>query len=167
MRTALRAAIALLAVPLLAAEPTWTRAASAHFEVYTTAGDKAARRTLAYFEDVRSFLDDFLRLPETSRAPTAVVVFDDDAAYRPYRIAPAAAAYFQPARDRDYIVIGRVRDTEPVIIHEYTHLAFERLQVRYPVWLSEGLADFFSTLQPFTDRVVLGRPPERDRKSVV
>jgi len=141
--------------------PSWTRASSPHFEVYTTGGERRAREALTYFEQVRGFFEMFLSLPPTTRRPTRVILFSNASEYAPYRISAAAAAYEQPGRDRDYIVMYDLNgDSEPIIVHEYAHLALERSGgASYPVWLSEGLAEFFSTMEPAKDRVVLGRAP--------
>ncbi len=142
--------------------PSWTRATSAHFEIYTTGGERRAREALAYFEEVRGFFETFLSLPPSTRRPTRVILFSSASEYAPYRISAAAAAYEQPGRDRDYIVMYDLNgDSEPIIVHEYAHLALERSGgASYPAWLSEGLAEFFSTMVPSRDRVVLGRAPE-------
>ena len=40
---------------MTAAETRWIRIASSNFDMYTTAGERSARATLQYFEQVRSF----------------------------------------------------------------------------------------------------------------
>lgn len=138
----------------------WTRTASAHFEIYTTGSAARAQDALVYFEQVRDFFDRFLSLPQTSRLPTRVVLFSNAAEFEPYRVSPTATAYYQPGRERDYIVLSDFNgDSDPVIVHEYTHLALERSGATYPAWLSEGLAEFFSTLAPARGKVLLGRAP--------
>lgn len=143
-----------------AAAPAWTRAATAHFEVHTTAGARTAMDILTYFEQVRGFFEAFLALPPSSRSPVQVIAFASDEEFAPYRMAPTASAYFQPSHERDFIVLRKVDgDSEPILVHEYAHLALERGGGQYPPWLSEGLAEFFSTMVPDRRRVVLGRPP--------
>lgn len=43
-------------------------------------------------------------------------------------------------------------------MHEYTHLIVEHLDLKLPVWLNEGLADLYSSLEPKGDQAVVGRP---------
>ena len=138
----------------------WTVAASPHFEVYTTAGANAAGEALAYFEDVRDFFEAFLSLPSTSRPATQVFIFSNEFEFAPYRGTASASAYYQPGRDRDYIVLRDFNsDARPMIVHEYAHLALQRGGAVYPTWLSEGLAEFFSTMVPDRRRMLLGRAP--------
>lgn len=138
----------------------WTRTSSDHFEIYTTAGGPRAREALAYFEQVRGFFDRFLSLPPSTRPATRVILFSSASDFEPYRVSATSAAYFQPARDHDYIVLSHLTgDAEPVIVHEYAHLAIDRSGATYPPWLSEGLAEFFSTLVPARGRVLLGAAP--------
>jgi hypothetical protein len=159
----LRVVAALLLLTLSSASTRaagWSRTASAHFEIYTTGSEKGARDALLYFEQVRGFFDRFLSLPPSTRLATRVILFSTAAEFAPYRVSATAAAYYQPARDRDYIVLSDFNgDSDPVIVHEYAHLAIERSGATYPPWLSEGLAEFFSTLEPARGRVLLGRAP--------
>lgn len=139
----------------------WTITTSPHFEVYSSGGEKRAREALAYLEPVRGFFDTFLSLPPSVRPPTRVILFSNDTEFAPYRVSFSSPAYYQPAHDRDYIVLRAFNaDSEPIIIHEYAHLALERSGAAYPAWLSEGLAEFFSTMSPERGRVLLGAAPQ-------
>lgn len=159
----LMAALVVAAAGLVSGTLTaagWTRTTSSHFEIYTSGGEKRAREALAYLEPVRGFFDAFLSLPPSTRLATRVILFSNDTEFDPYRGSYSAAAYYQPARDRDYIVLRAFdENSQPVIVHEYAHLALERSGASYPAWLSEGLAEFFSTMSPERGRMVLGRAP--------
>lgn len=137
----------------------WTLATSAHFEVYTTAGGKRAREALDYLEQVDAFFVRYLALAPTPRPRVRVIVFSNDAEYAPYRPAESATAFFQSAYDRDFIVLRDINaDSMPVVIHEYAHLALSQTGAHFPLWLGEGLAEFFSTLSPDGKRTLIGRP---------
>lgn len=142
------------------AADTWTYAASDHFEVYTTAGAKQARDALAYFERVHAFFSDFLHLTPKQARPTRVVLFSGDRDYKPYRLNEVAIAYYRPGPDRDYIVMKSF-DPEgyPTVVHEYAHLIVRHSGQSYPIWLNEGLAEFFSTLSPLGGKMTIGRVP--------
>jgi Tfp pilus assembly protein PilF len=45
------------------------------------------------------------------------------------------------------------------VIHEYTHLIVEHLQLQFPVWLNEGLAEFYSSLEARGSQAVIGGVP--------
>jgi lipoprotein NlpI len=101
-------------------------------------------------------------------APTVAVVFRDDSALTPfkprYRGKPVdtIAAYFSPLPDVNYIVMatGRREYTYQVIFHEYTHLLVNQNIHRLPLWLNEGLAEFYSTFDgsEYDARLIIGRP---------
>jgi len=101
-------------------------------------------------------------------APTVAVVFRDDNAMTPFK--PRArgkpmdmvAAYFSPQPDVNYIVMamGQREFTYQVVFHEYTHLLVNQNISRLPLWLNEGMADFFSTFDGSDrdGRLIVGRP---------
>lgn len=149
----------LLAVPL-AAERRWLKATSPHFELFTTAGERRAKETIQYFEQIRSLFTRFSRAAPPSM-PMRLVLFSSEKEYAPYRVSEAAAAYFAPGHDRDYIVLQAAGDqSHRVAAHEYVH-ALVRDQ-KLPLWLNEGLAEFYSTLRSSGSKVYIGEiPPDR------
>ena len=150
----------LLGVNVRAADK-WTYAASAHFELYTTGTSGTARDALKYFEDVRDFCSTFLKLTPTSSRPTRLIVFSNDRQFAPYRPNDTAVAYYQSGADRDYIVMKRFDAlSNPTVVHEYMHLVFRHARNEFPVWLNEGLAEFFSTMEPEKGTMVIGKIPE-------
>jgi tetratricopeptide (TPR) repeat protein len=98
--------------------------------------------------------------------PTTVVVFRDDASFVPfkplYQGRPAnLAGFFQPGDDVNYIAMSldpRQRDPFSVAFHEYVHLHMEDNVPRAPVWLNEGLAEFYGHLQFNGSEALLGAP---------
>jgi len=99
-----------------------------------------------------------------SSVPTTVVVFRDDASFTPfkplYQGQPAnVAGYFQPGDDVNYIAMSldlRERDPFSVAYHEYVHLHLKDNVPGVPVWLNEGLAEFYGSLQFSGGEAVLG-----------
>jgi hypothetical protein len=156
--------IAVLACLVLTSQPraaaTWSYASSEHFEVFTTGGARTARDALSYFERVHAFFTDFMKLSPRAGHPTRLIVFSNEREFTPYRPNEAASAYYQPGPDRDFIVMRSLGpDAYPVVVHEYVHLILRHTNARYPVWLNEGLAEFFSTLEPEGRRMGVGRVP--------
>lgn len=136
----------------------WTYAASEHFEVYTTGGDKRARESLAYFERIHAFFEDFMKLSPKQATPTRLVVFSNAREYKPYRFSEWATAYYLGGPDRDYIVMQSLdAESYPLVVHEYAHLIFKHSGAVYPRWLNEGLAEFFSTITPEGGKMSLGK----------
>jgi tetratricopeptide (TPR) repeat protein len=146
--------------PLLHAATVWTYAASDHFEVYTTAGRARAQESLVYFERVHAFFTDYLKLSPRQAHPTRLVIFSNDKEYTPYRSAESAVAFYQPGPDRDYIVMRSLdADAMPLVVHEYAHLVIRHSGETFPVWLNEGMAEYFSTLSPEAGKMSIGHIP--------
>lgn len=101
-----------------------------------------------------------------SSVPTTVIIFRDDAAFMPfkplYQGRPAnISGYFQPGDDVNYIVISldpRERDPYSTAFHEYVHLHVKDNIPGAPLWLNEGLAELYGTLQFSGNDATLGAP---------
>lgn len=151
-------ALCLLLMTPLSARAGWTHASSDHFEVFTTAGDRRAREALAQFERIRAFFAHHLQLTPPAGRRVRLILFSNEQEFRPYRINDAVVAYYRPGPDRDYIVMQPLgRSSHAVMVHEYVHLVLGRSGGRYPVWLNEGLAEYFATLPSTGDEVAVGR----------
>ena len=158
--------LAASSAPAQAAD-TWTYASSDHFEVYTTGGARTAREALIYFDRVHAFFTEFMRLAPPTSAPTRLVVFSGDRQFEPYRPSQAAVAFYQPGPDRDYIVMQSLDESAyPIVVHEYVHLVIRHSGGTLPLWLNEGLAEFFSTLEPEGNRMSVGRVPPGRRQDM-
>lgn len=169
-RRAAAAGLALaLAAPLWAA-PHWLRVSSPHFTVLSDGSSSEARHAAGQLERMRAvFGQMFPGLPLDPIAPLEVVAVRNTRELR--AIEPAAylakgemdlAGYFQGAPDRNYILMrldGQASEgAYSTIYHEYTHLLTSRLPEALPVWLSEGLAEFYETTDISGHEADLGKP---------
>ena len=101
-----------------------------------------------------------------SSVPTTVIVFRDDASFRPfkplYQGRPAnLAGFFQPGDDVNYIAISLDpgdRDPFSTAFHEYVHLHVRDNIPGAPLWLNEGLAELYGSLQFSASEALLGMP---------
>jgi len=101
-----------------------------------------------------------------SAVPTTVIVFRDDASFRPfkplYQGRPAnLAGFFQAGDDVNYIAISLDlgdRDPFSTAFHEYVHLHVKDNIPQAPLWLNEGLAELYGTLQFSGGEALLGAP---------
>ena len=154
----------VLASATVHAADEWTYGASEHFEVFTTGNGGRAREVLRHFENVHAFLTSFLlKRPLTTRSPTRLIIFSNERQFAPYRPNESAVAFYLPGLDRDHIVMSRFDPTATqLVVHEYVHLILRHTGGRYPIWLNEGLAEFFSTMVPESGRMTIGEvPPAR------
>jgi len=142
------------------ADTKWIRMPSADFEIYSSAGEGDTRRVLQYFERVHSFFDQGVSGgARQKREPVRVIVFGSAKEYEQYRFNSIAVAYYTQIAARDYIVLGSVNDNVfPIAVHEYVHLVAENVGLKLPPWLSEGMAEVYSTLRPTGEKVIVGTP---------
>ncbi len=158
MRFAALALCLWLLRPLQAGE-AWICARTPHFELYTSCSAKQAVQALAVFEQVRLF---FLQnggsrnIPE---APVQVIAFSSEAEFAPYRVNRNSIAYYQESRGRDSIVLQDLNpEHRQAAVHEYAHLVVHHAGGDLPLWLSEGLACLYSSLEMKSGMASIGRP---------
>lgn len=163
-RTIILLLLGLPACASLRAEDKWIKLSTPHFEMFTPNSEKRAKETLQQFEQVRAFFRQATSKPiESSTAETRVriVAFRGEKDYKPYRMNEGAAAFYLKTESHDYIVMGDVEEAHfMAAAHEYTHLVVEHAGFKFPVWLNEGLADVYSTLEAHGDKTMVGRPIE-------
>ncbi|HEY3444496.1 MAG TPA: hypothetical protein VGK29_27340 [Paludibaculum sp.] len=140
-----------------AADPRWIRIQSQHFEVYSSAGERATRDTIKYFEQVRQFFADGFGLDGKVTQPVRIVIFGSKREYEPYRMNEFATAYYRPGAERDYIVLSEAGlSSYPTATHEYVHLIANHAGMKLPPWLNEGLAELYSTIKPQGSKMLIG-----------
>jgi hypothetical protein len=146
----------------------WRRVDSPNFVVVGEVGTRELRDMAVKFEGFRETLSRVLIEGATATpVPTVVIVFSSDRAFTPvkprYNGKPIeAAGYFMPRQDANYIAIvadGR-QDRLNIVFHEYAHLITSNTARNVPTWLSEGLAEYYSTFEVTKggQQALLGRP---------
>ena len=161
----------LLLVPVpSAAKDTWTRIQSKNFTLVGNASERDLRKIAIHLEQFREAISRFLPRAEiNSSVPTTVVVFKSDSSYQPFKpkyrgkTRSNVAGYFLPGADGNYITLNseaRLENPFQLIFHEYFHFLVGRNLIHAPVWLNEGLADFYSTLETLDkdQKVMIGKP---------
>jgi tetratricopeptide (TPR) repeat protein len=144
----------LCAIPSVAAAREWVLARSPGFIVVSDAGEKKARQVAHQFEQVRGLFQQVLQARvDPSRLVVILAVKDEQGlrellpGYWERKGGSHPAGIFVPGRDKHLVALRLDVATEKpyhVIYHEYTHL-LTRLNVRWvPLWLSEGLAEFYA-----------------------
>jgi hypothetical protein len=150
--------------------PAWTEVTSAHFVVATDLDGKAALRVSSQLEAMFSALSD-LGFPSADKPKTKmhVVYFQRREEY--VTVAPRlSGAIFKTVEGYDFeseplaIVQGDlVERKREELEHELTHFFVQYYYPQAPVWLSEGLAQYFGTLVTEGGKAMLGRLPLGDR----
>jgi tetratricopeptide (TPR) repeat protein len=146
------------------AKEVWTRVQSQNFTLIGNASDKDVRLVayrLEQFRRVFGLLFPTVKL--SSSVPMTVIVFKSDSSYKPFKVNPDLAGYFQSGEDTNYITLTteKASDDQPfrVIFHEYVHLLVNNMMgATAPLWFNEGLAEYYSTFDLTNDgrRVLLG-----------
>lgn len=149
--------LCVLAVTFTATAGEWIKITSPNFELYTTAGERTGKSAIKHFEQVRSFFLDFMKVQSHSVNKVRLVGFSSDKEFAPYKPNEVAAAFYMPTPDRDYIVMGDLSEQFfKIAVHEYVHLIMKHADAKAPVWLNEGIADFYSTMTPVAKKVRIG-----------
>jgi hypothetical protein len=132
---------------------------NSHFEIYTTNSEEQARQALRIFEQVRYFFLQKSKAIQPAEGRVRIIAFSSDEEYRPYRLNSSNFAYYERSRKRDYIAMQDLdREHYEAAVHEYTHLILEHLQIALPLWLNEGLADVYSSLEVNGEKAMVGKP---------
>jgi tetratricopeptide (TPR) repeat protein len=160
-RRCLAAFAAFSSAALAAPVPSWRLTRSDHFEIYAQSSDQRARAILDWFEKLRAFFQQpgwtTASAPPSSRV--RVIVFASTEEYQPYRLRATADAYYVGSGDRNYIVMsGGEAKSFPIAAHEYAHLVLRASGSKMLPWLTEGLAEVYSTLRMDDRGAELGGP---------
>ena len=145
----------------------WGVARNSHFEVYSQTGRDAAVATLTKFEELRAFFAGNrvlqVKAGAHNRPPLRVIEFGSKKEYDAVKIRINADAFYTATSDRDYIVMPASGTHELALAaHEYAHFVLHSRGLKLPSWLSEGLAELFSTLRITTRGCEFGGEiPER------
>src|SRR3954470_4845492 len=161
MRSIAREAVSLLGagvVFMLLATPAtaeWRRLDSPNFTVIGDVGARELRDMALKFEGFREALSRAISERATAAAvPTIIIVFPNERAFAPFKPTyqgkrrTNVAGFFSPGANLNYILVqSGGAATDRIIFHEYAHLIVSNVMSNPPVWLNEGLAEFYSTFR--------------------
>jgi len=149
----------------------WKRARSPNFVAVGNASDAALGIVLAELEAFRwAFVQIFPSVRLSSPVPTMVVTFKDRDSYTKFQPRDAKgnredaiAGYFTGAAHMNYLVMGAQGDgsdfARAVVFHELAHFILHCNVPDIPIWLDEGLAEYYSTLKVSGNQIVIGTVP--------
>lgn len=158
------------ALDVPAEEAQWIEVRSPHFIVDTNAGASRGRDVAAHFEQVRAvFQAAFPKSRVDPAEPLTILAVRNEQDLS--RLLPQfwrskseehPAGFFVTDREKSYVALRVDADSAGeqyhVLYHEYVHL-LESLNFKsLPLWASEGLAEFYGSLQTEGDLVGIGYP---------
>jgi tetratricopeptide (TPR) repeat protein len=150
--------LAVCVTSLTAAANPWLRMKSPNFELFTTAGERSGRDLLKRFEQVRTFFIQATGAGSVPAAPARIIAFRSDQEFDAYAPNAVAAAYYQPGFAHEFIVMKRASsEFYPVAAHEYCHLIVRQSKMELPLWLNEGMAELYSTVEAVGSNIVVGK----------
>ena len=146
----------------------WLSIHTKNFLLVGSATESDIRRVGRTLEEFRSALAMlFPKMDQTSSVPTTILVFKNDESFKPfkpiYKGQPSnALAFFQPGEDVNYIAVTATLPSPAIILHEYVHFLLRENVGTLPLWISEGLAECYSTfdLSGRQNEFTIGRAPE-------
>jgi Tfp pilus assembly protein PilF len=146
----------------------WIEVRSPNFTVISNAGTKQARHIANQFEQFRGIIRDiFPRLRVDSGKRLVIFALRNEESIR--MLLPAywevkgnkhPAGIYVRGLERDFIALRTdTQEENPyyVVYHEYTHAILD-LNFRWlPIWLDEGIAEFFGNSTIYDDHVEIGK----------
>jgi len=153
----------------------WIELRTANFTLFSDASEKTVRRIGADLERLRAALGQLTPgLTLNSPTPTYIYVFKDVLAFKPYRqtsegVPVDSGGYFLSRQLGNYVafyaglrVLERYGtshgDERAIIYHEYLHNVLRNNYASLPLWLNEGLAEYYSTFDVGKNEVRIGVP---------
>lgn len=135
------------------------RIAYLHPLYYTYDNEKQARRAAQQFEETRQFFESIWRKLDRDK-PIYIFSFDGDKRYDSLGANKISAAFYSGGIDADYIVLRDLTAASfPIAVHEFVHLLVRHSGLKLPVWLNEGLAELYSTIEDRDHKVLVGQLP--------
>jgi tetratricopeptide (TPR) repeat protein len=158
---------------------TWIEVRSPHFIVVTNANEHQGRRTAYQFEMIRAVFREFFGQKGTAQEPPVTIIAAKDENtlktllpefWAKKGLAHPAGVYLN-STDANYIGLrldvilnretNRAQEAydpfEPVY-HEYVHYLTRQMIASLPLWLVEGLAEFYGNTLVESNKVVVGAP---------
>ena len=147
----------------------WTKAISANFVVISDSSENEARKVAMMLEQFRYAASLILpRAKIKAPVPTKVFLFRSHGSFHPFKpkykgkIQNNVNGYFFGDGDHSFVALttdaGGGQAYE-VIFHEYQHFILSNNLPNAPLWLDEGLAEYYSAFEPRHEgrEVLLGR----------
>ncbi|HKE57754.1 MAG TPA: DUF1570 domain-containing protein, partial [Pyrinomonadaceae bacterium] len=143
----------------------WTSVRTRNLFIISDASASELRQVASWLELFHAAVSGLTARPAfNSSTPTVGIVFrsrQEFDQFKPlYQGKPAElAGYFQPGDDVNYIAIP-LEPGEPLysVFHEYVHLFVKDNLPNAPLWLNEGLAEFYSTAAIGSGEATIGAP---------
>jgi len=162
-------------VPALAdnSGPHWLEVRTPHFTVLTNASEKDGRHVASQLERMRAVFHVILPAASDDAAgPITVIALKDKKSFRtlepPDYLAKNQidlAGLFLRTQDKNYVLLRLDAEGDhpfATVYHEYTHYMLRKTEDWMPLWLNEGLAEFYQNTDLRDKDVRMGEPSSDD-----
>jgi tetratricopeptide (TPR) repeat protein len=153
----------VLSASVAHAADKWISIRSRNFVLVGNASESSIKRVARELEEFRAGLGTlFPSVNKPSPVGTTVLVFKDDASFRPYKPlyegkAGNVAGYFQAGEDMNFIALAADRRSPHVVYHEFVHSLTKDTSLPLPPWASEGFAEVYSMFELSGKDMTVGR----------
>ena len=160
------------AAPAAKSQP-WLELRSPNFVVVTNANEKQARRVAYQFEMIRAVLREYFGINGSGKdQPIIIIAAKDEDTLKTLlpefwakKGSGHPAGIYLRGTEKNYIALrldvslnqSAYEPYEPVY-HEYVHYFMRRLISRLPLWMVEGLAEFYGNTRVESNQVYVGAP---------
>jgi hypothetical protein len=151
--------------------PVWLEVTTPHFTVISDAGERQARHVAGQFERMQAVFHKILPAAQSDPgAPIVVLALKNKRDFQ--TVEPAEylakgqldlAGLFLQSNDRCYILVrldGGGEHPYSTVYHEYTHYITRHANL--PVWLNEGIAEFYQNTDIDSREIRFGQPSQND-----
>src|ERR1051326_2068381 len=149
----------------------WIEVRSSGFTIVTNSSEKQGRRIAAQFERMREiFQQAYPQMEDEPDSPVLIVAVKRKDQFRPLEPGTYHSKKSLPLHgmfvraDKNYILMrldSEAGNPFPLVYHEYTHLFLGQAEEQIPLWLNEGLAEFYQTAEIYDPEVLLGEPNQK------
>ena len=157
-----------------AAKPdAWLQVRSPDFIVLTNSSEKEGRRVAYQFETIRAVFRQFFGLPDSAKDPPVIILaVKDENSLKP--LLPEywekkglmhPAGIYLGGPEKNYVALrldvsmkNEAEEPFEPVYHEYVHFLTRRAISRTPLWIVEGLAEFYGNTRIEGDKVYVGAP---------
>jgi tetratricopeptide (TPR) repeat protein len=145
-----------LGIECLNGQSRWSAVQGDGVNVISDAGATSVTRMAHRIVQMRQLLGGAKKV-----LPLRVVLLSSERVFAELRPSATVGGFYQSSADEDWIVVRWGRpDSERALSHELVHAFLEHSGPRRPLWLEEGLAEFYSTAALDRDSWTIGRPVE-------
>ena len=142
----------------------WLKVTSGEFRILSNASGRATHRIVTDLVNMREALGKITRLKVRGSVPLHVFVFRDERSFAQYRDAlmqrknASAAGLFFGGPDAKFVILNAATpETQRLVYHELTHYFVRNTVANLPLWFTEGIAEYYSTLDVKDEVVEIGK----------